>query len=68
MLPALSLGIFLLGAAGARSEDFPTDLAKWISLDPPVHGSGEWLVANNDFKHEWVVSLQDGPADGPPSR
>jgi hypothetical protein len=59
-LVTLCVGLLTFAFAEAGQEDFPTALGKWTILDPPGRQSGEWLVANNDFKHEWVVTLRDG--------
>jgi hypothetical protein len=60
------LAIFLVGLhfptlAIGSFDDFPADLEKWIKLDPPKWASSdEWIVANNDTEHEWVVNVREG--------
>jgi hypothetical protein len=60
LVVTICVGLIGLAFAEPGQEDFPTDLGKWVTLDPPGPSSDEWLVANNDFKHEWVVTLRDG--------
>ena len=60
MLAALCAMMLIPAAVMDGPDVFPSDLEKWIVLDPPGRNSGDWLVANNDFEHEWVVTLRDG--------
>ena len=56
------IGLIILTSPAAQFEDFPSDLARWYVTVPPESGSEQWLVANNDTEHQWVVTLGDaGP-------
>ena len=44
----------------AGLTDGPTDLSKWVAMQPPKVGDERWLAANNDIHHQWVVFLLDG--------
>lgn len=46
-------------ALNPRPIDFPTDLGKWISLEPPKKDSDRWSAANHS-EYEWIVTLRDG--------
>ena len=52
----------LLVATGviAGWSDYPADLAKWISTQPPQVLDDRWVAANHDTKNEWVVFLLEG--------
>ena len=52
----------LLVATGviAGWSDYPADLAKWISTQPPQVLDERWVAANHDTKNEWVVFLLEG--------
>jgi len=59
MLAALHSRLLILLVSMAGPGDIPSDLEKWIAIDPPEVFSDGWLVANNS-EHEWVVTLRDG--------
>lgn len=78
----LYLAATLLLLAVAPADDppprFPRELADWYKVEIPPGGELDWLDANNDAEHTWVVTPgaqaprvdllpkgQDGP---PPSR
>ena len=61
ILAALCVILLIPAPSGDEpDDDFLTDPDRWISLAPPEKGSNARAVAEDDFKHEWVVTLRDG--------
>ena len=52
--------LFATTAVFASLSDYPTDLAKWISTQPPEVLDERWLAANHDTENAWVVFLSGG--------
>jgi len=39
-----------------QADEFPADLGRWYVAAPPEELSDEWLAAQMDTEHEWVVT------------
>ena len=49
----------ILGALTVHATDFPRDLEKWFVAVPPEINSEQWVIAQGDFEHEWVVTASE---------
>jgi hypothetical protein len=59
VLATVCVGLCVSAATLVGPGDVPSDLSKWIETEPPIQRSDRWYAANQDTKHEWVVSLRD---------
>lgn len=54
--PASLLLLAMCSMPPGQADEFPTDLGRWYVADPPKELSDDWLAAQGDVEHEWVVT------------
>ncbi len=55
-IPASLLVLAVRAVLPGQDGEFPADLGRWYVTAPPEELSDDWLAAQMDIEHEWVVT------------